>query len=91
MEEKHVKIVVVSQSMNGGHWGIGNNVAEALTNMRKMGGSTEGHVIQGWRFSSHLPFAPRDREAHKKDEADVWVSAYGVLHWERCEREEIEI
>lgn len=75
-----------------GSYGNGPTAEEAIANMKK------AHKGQGrikkdgftlFKFTSELPFAPRERTA-TDGEADAWCGKDGSLNWVRCEREILE-
>jgi len=73
-----------------GYWGKGNNVAEALANLKKNGGRKNmGCTV--YRFTASLPFAPPEREANPS-EADCWIGrGTGSIITIRCEMEEVTV
>jgi len=77
-------IAVCGSKSYGGEWGVGKTIAHAITNLREAGGYLRHHII--YRFTSELPFAPRDRDCTDQ-EADCWVGRDGNMSWIRCERE----
>ena len=68
-----------------GCFGVGDSLLEAVEMMRRAGAKKKDDY-KVYRFISHFPFAPADRDA-TDGEADAWVGADGSISWLRCERE----
>jgi len=81
----HVRFIARSFNGFGGHWGLGDTIAQAIQKMKKAGAKKKDDFTV-WQFTSELPFAPTDRDA-EETEADVWIDRNGSINWIRCKRE----